>query len=185
MERQIKINNWRIIKINELLQTGEWYTAKAIAETIEGGSYSTRTIQRDIEYMRDTLGAPIESGNDGYRYTEPNFFIKTIPITEGEAFSLVVLNPLLEQYRNTPLENQLRTVFEKITRCLPEKITIDTSFLDPKITFIPDRGEKIDSEFFQTVFDALKNCRTLKFDYRPLQKTTYMERKINPYHVVC
>lgn len=131
------------------------------------------------------MGAPIESDWRGYRYTEPNFSIKTIYMTEGEAFSLAILNPLLEQYRNTPLENQLRSIFEKITRCLPEKITVDTSFLNPKITFIPDRGEKIDSKFFQTIFDSLKTCNTLSFEYRPLQKKSYMARTLDPYHVVC
>ena len=74
MERQIKVNNWRIIKIDELLQTGRWYTAKEIAQAVDG-SYSSRTIQRDLEYMRDTMNAPIESGSQGYRYYEKNFFI--------------------------------------------------------------------------------------------------------------
>lgn len=185
MERQIKINNWRIIEIDRLLQTGEWYTAKEISGKIEGGSYSPRTIQRDIDYMRDTLNAPIESDTRGYRYTEPNFFVKSIPLTEGEAFSVAILNPLLEQYRNTPLENQLRSVFKKIVACLPNHVTVDASFLNPKITFIPDRSEKIDTEFFKTVLDSLKKSCTLSFEYRPLQKSTYMERKIDPYHVVC
>lgn len=143
MERQIKINNWRIVKIDELLQSERWYTAKEIAKSIEDGSYSSRTIQRDIEYMRDTLNAPIESDSHGYHYTEKNFFIKSIPLTEGEALSVAILNPLLEQYRNTPLENQLRSVFQKITNCLPNRITVDTSFLNPRITFIPDRIENI------------------------------------------
>lgn len=31
--------------------------------------------------MLDTLHAPIESDYRGYRYTEPNFFIKSIPLT--------------------------------------------------------------------------------------------------------
>ena len=60
MERQIKINNWRIVKIDELLQSGRWYTAKEIEKSIEDGSYSLRAIQRDIEYMRDTLNAPLK-----------------------------------------------------------------------------------------------------------------------------
>ena len=185
MERQIKINNWRIVKIDELLQSGRWYTAKEIAESIEDGSYSSRTIQRDIEYMRDTLNAPIESDSRGYHYTEKNFFIKSIPLTEGEAFSVAILNPLLEQYRNTPLENQLRSVFQKITNCLPERITVDTSFLNPRITFIPDRIENIKPELFTTIFDAIKKGISISFDYRPLQKPSFMERTIDPYHAVC
>ncbi len=187
-----QINYYRITRLDKILKDLEFHTLKELTSSIkrltdilDEETFSSRTIQRDLNYMKKILGAPIESGSKGYRYTEPNFFIKTIPMTEGEAFSLAVLNPLLEQYRNTPLENQLRSVFDKITRCLPEKITVDTSFLDPKITFIPDRGEKIDSKLFQTVIDSLKECRTLRFEYRPLQKSTYMERKIDPYHVVC
>lgn len=185
MERQIKINNWRIVKIDELLQSGRWYTAKEIAKSIEDGSYSSRTIQRDIEYMRDTLNAPIESDSRGYHYTEKNFFIKSIPLTEGEALSVAILNPLLEQYRNTPLENQLRSVFQKITNCLPNRITVDTSFLNPRITFIPDRIENIKPELFTTIFDAIKKGVSISFDYRPLQKPSFMERTIDPYHAVC
>ena len=185
MERQIKINNWRIIKIDELLQTGGWYTAKEIADNVEYGSYSPRTIQRDIEYMRDTLNAPIESDTRGYHYSEKNFFIKSIPLTEGEVFSVAILNPLLEQYRNTPLENQLRSVFQKITNCLPDKISVDTSFLNPKITFIPDRVENIKPELFKIIFDSIKTCCSLSFDYRPLQKPSFMKRTIAPYHAVC
>ena len=52
-----------------------------------------RTIQRDIEFMRDSLNAPIESGRQGYRYSEPNFFIKSIPLSEGEAFAITVMTP--------------------------------------------------------------------------------------------
>lgn len=189
--KQTKLNSWRILEIDSYLQTGRPYTAAQLAKLIsehgnnEKTSYSPRTIQRDLEYMRDTLFAPIESDYRGYRYTEPNFFIKSIPLTEGEAFSVAVLNPLLEQYRNTPLENQLRSVFKKITECLPERISVDSSFLNPKITFIPDRTEIIDPSFFQTIFDSLKNLCTITFEYRPLQKTTFMERTIDPYHVVC
>ena len=188
--KQTKLIAWRILEIDSYLQTGKSYTAAQLASLIgthnkDKNEYSSRTIQRDLEYMLDTLHAPIESDYRGYRYTEPNFFIKSIPLTEGEAFSVAVLNPLLEQYRNTPLENQLRSVFKKITECLPERISVDTSFLNPKITFIPDRTENIDPTFFQTIFDSLKNLCSITFEYRPLQKTTFMERTIDPYYIVC
>ena len=186
--KQVKVNNWRILALDNILRDGRPYTAASLAKLISDNGradYSVRTIQRDLDYMRDTLNAPIESDYRGYRYTEPNFFIKSVPLTEGEAFAVAVLNPLLEQYRNTPLEAQLRSVFYKITSCLPQKITVDASFLNPRLTFIPDRTENIEPKFFKTIFDALKTMRTIRFGYRPLQKTTYMERTIDPYHVVC
>ena len=100
--RQTKINSWRILELDSILQSGKPYTAMQLAVKLGVGSngkpdYSPRTVQRDLDYMKNTLGAPIESDWRGYRYTEQNFFIKSIPITEGEAFSVAVLNPLLEQ----------------------------------------------------------------------------------------
>ena len=76
-------------------------------------------------------------------------------------------------------------MFQKITNCLPERITVDTSFLNPRITFIPDIIENIKPELFTTVFEAIKNGFTISFDYRPLQKSSFMERTIDPYHAVC
>ena len=125
--------------------------------------------------MRDTLNAPVRSDGSGYWYGEPNFFIKSIPLSEGEAFAITVMNPLLEQYRNTPLEKQLRSVFSKIASCLPDRISVDTSFLNPKITFIPDKCEAAAPGMFQVVFDALRECRPLCFGYRPLSKSSYKE----------
>ncbi len=57
--KQVKINTWRIIKLDAILQSGRSYTAKELAERVgKSGSdgktdYSPRTIQRDLEYMRD------------------------------------------------------------------------------------------------------------------------------------
>mgnify|MGYP002870118309 CR=1 FL=1 len=113
-ESQRKLSAWRIIKIDEILQDGRWHTLSEISGKLEWKGI--RTLQRDIEYMQDFFHAPIESSNKGFRYTEQNFFIKSIPLSEGEAFSLAALNPLLEQYRSTPLEEQLRAVFKKIVR---------------------------------------------------------------------
>lgn len=185
MERQIKLPGLRLEQILELLQSGKTYTAKEIANTVVEGIYKPRTIQRDIEYMRDTLDIPIKSNNKGYYCTKKSCFIKSIPISEGEAFAVAVLNPLLEQYRNSPLESQLRSVFKKIAACLPDKITVDTSFLKPSITFIPDRAENVKPELFEAIFESIKTYRSLKFEYRPLQKPSFLERTIDPYHAVC
>ena len=50
MERQIKINNWRIVKIDELLQSGRCYTAKEIAEELH---VSEQTIRGYVQRNRD------------------------------------------------------------------------------------------------------------------------------------
>jgi predicted DNA-binding transcriptional regulator YafY len=51
---------------------------------------TARTVKRYIEYMRDMYRVPIEYDykRRGYYYSEPNFYIKSVPLTEGELFSI-------------------------------------------------------------------------------------------------
>ena len=182
--RNNKFQRYRLLQIDEEIRSGKFPNATSLSKKIE---VSSRTIQRDIEYMRDMYNAPIEfdAYKNGYYYTEENFYIKSVPLSEGELFSVAFFDQLLEQYRNTPLENDLRSVFKKIEMSLPNKITLDSSFLQNQITFIPDQMGTINPENFSKIFSALKNRHVLDFEYRPLQKTTWMTRRINPLHAVC
>lgn len=182
--RNNKVQRYRLLQIDEEIRNGRFPNSTSLAKKIE---VSSRTIQRDIEYMKDMYNAPIEYDyqKNGYYYTESSFYIKSVTLSEGELFSVALFDQLLEQYRNTPLENDLRSVFKKIEMSLPNNITFDSSFLQSQTTFIPDQIGMINPQNFETVFSALKNRRVLKFKYRPLQKTTWMEREINPLHAVC
>ena len=183
-KRNNKVQRYRLLQIDEEIRSGKFPNATSLSKKIE---VSSRTIQRDIEYMRDMYKAPIEfdAYKNGYYYTEENFYIKSVPLSEGELFSVALFDQLLEQYRNTPLENDLRSVFKKIEMSLPNKITLDSSFLQNQTTFIPDQMGTINPENFSKIFSALKNRHVLDFEYRPLQKTTWMTRRINPLHAVC
>ena len=174
----------RIIQIDQYISSGIYPTKKFLAEKLER---SERTIARDIEEMILSYDAPIASipGKGGYYYTEPNFFLKNVMLTEGELFSVALFDQLLEQYRNTPIEDNLRKIFKKITAGLPKMVSLDSGFLKTNLTFIPDAVPDIEARVFETIFNALQQHKILEFEYRPLQKTSYMVRTIKPYHAVC
>jgi predicted DNA-binding transcriptional regulator YafY len=167
-EQKVRTN--RFLMIDSLIREGKRPNTGQLAAKLE---VTARTIQRDIEYMRDMFGAPIEHDqtNRGFYYSEPNFFIKSVPLTEGELFSIALFDQLLDQYRNTPLENSLRTIFNKIIQCLPDNVNVDANFLTTQMSFIPDTAGKIDRKAFKAIFTALKTRHTIAFDYRPLQRT--------------
>jgi predicted DNA-binding transcriptional regulator YafY len=181
-EQKVRTN--RLLMIDSLIREGKRPNTGQLAAKLE---VTARTIQRDIEYMRDMFGAPIEydQTNRGFYYSEPNFFIKSVPLTEGELFSIALFDQLLDQYRNTPLEASLRTIFNKIIQCLPDNVNVDANFLTTQMSFIPDTAGKIDQKAFKAIFTALKTRHTIAFDYRPLAKDSYMKRMADPYHAVC
>jgi predicted DNA-binding transcriptional regulator YafY len=105
-------------------------------------------------------------------------------LTEGELFSITLFDQMLEQYRNTPIENDLRRIFAKIVQSLPATVSIQSVFLTNQMTFIPDAAGKVDPKVFKVIFTALKTKSTITFDYQPLSKETYMKRTVDPYHAI-
>jgi len=88
-----------MLRVHQLIQSGKFPNTTTLAREIE---VSTKTIQRDIEFMRDRLNLPVEydASRNGYFYNgEVNAF-PTMQITEGEIFALVVAEKALQQYRH-------------------------------------------------------------------------------------
>ena len=182
LEQKVRTN--RLLLIDKAIRCGKYPNANTLAELAE---VNPRTIQRDIEYMRDMYNAPLEYDpvHRGYYYTEANYYMKGVPLTEGELFSIALFDRLLSQYRNTPLEEALRAIFSKIVQCLPDNVSVDTGFLGSQVTFIPDQIGMIDLKSFQAVFNSLQKKRTVNFEYRSLDRNEYSKRNADPYHAIC
>jgi hypothetical protein len=72
------------------VRTGRYPSARSLAERFE---ISHRQAQRDIEYMRDSLGAPLEycASRRGYRYIEDTFALPSLVVTAREGATLAAL----------------------------------------------------------------------------------------------
>ena len=104
-EREDRFRTHRIIQIDEDIRSGIY---PGVSYLMEKHGVSKRTILRDIEFLRDRYNAPVESDrtHKGYYYTDPTFAIKNVLLTEGDLFNISTVMPLMEQYKNTPLERE-------------------------------------------------------------------------------
>lgn len=182
--REDKVRTLRIVRIDEFIRTGSYPSVQKLMKEFET---SRSTIMRDLEFLRSRYDAPIEFSKErkGYYYTDPSFFIKSVMLTEGELFTISTIMPLLEQYRNTPIESSFRNIIRKLSGMLPSQIQIDSSFLSNDIQFISDPLPEIDSNVFNTIFEAIKRKCSVRFRYRSLSRTEYSSRTIDPYKVIC
>ena len=95
-----------MLQIHQAIQSGKYPNATTLAQELE---VCTKSIQRDLEFMRDRLGLPLEYDGQrwGYYYTEAVRSFPTLQITEGELFALLVAEKALQQYRGTSFEKPL------------------------------------------------------------------------------
>src|ERR1700760_2035880 len=79
----------RMRRMHERIRAGRYPNCRKLADELE---VSSKTVQRDIDFMRYRLGLPIEYDqlHFGFYYTEPVANFPNIEISEGELIALYI-----------------------------------------------------------------------------------------------
>ena len=112
----------RMMRIHQEFQDARLTNCTQLAELLE---VSTKTIARDLEFMRDQLGLPVEYDAQIYawRYAHPVKNFPTVQVSEGELLALLVAQKALVHYRGTPFHDQLAQAFDKLSRGLQDRVS--------------------------------------------------------------
>ncbi|MCI7565941.1 MAG: WYL domain-containing transcriptional regulator [Treponema sp.] len=182
--REDKVRTYRIFQIADYIKNHNYPNVPALMKAFE---CSRSTIMRDLDFLKDRYNMPIEYDEDkrGYYYTDPTFVVKSVMLSEGELLTVSTLLPLMEQYKNTPLESTFKSIMTKMIEMMPNKVEVDSAFSAQNVQFIKDHLPKIDEEIFNNVFKAIRANKTIEFAYRSISKQDYSYRFFDPYKVLC
>jgi proteasome accessory factor B len=172
----------RLAVIDRAIRAGTWPNATTLGRQLE---VTPRTVQRDIEFLRDRLQAPVEFDprRNGYRYSAADFQLPLVQLTEGELAALFLAERLLQQYRGTPYAAALASLFEKLTASLPSEVTIDLSHLADVYSFRRQGGLDSDARTFTRLARAIRSGRRLELVYWTASRDTTCRRTVDPYHL--
>ena len=182
--RSARLPMYRIMQIHELLKEGKFPNCQDLCIDFE---VSYKTVQRDIDFMRDQLQLPIEydSAHHGFIYTKEVKNLPAVALQEGEVVALLVAQRAAEQYRGTPFEKALRSAFTRLIEGLPSKSEISLKDLSDAVSFRPPGPPASDLESFQTLSNALLASQEISFTYRKPGDGAANERRVEPYHLGC
>lgn len=171
----------RMLKIHQALQAGRAASLPRLAEELE---VSSKTVQRDVEFMRERLRLPVEFSrtHGGYRYTEPVAGFPSVHVTEGEVVALLVAQRALEQYRGTPFEETLRAAFAKLTNAMQDETVFTPG---PGVSFRPLGVSTHDLGIFELLHTAVRQHQEVRFTYRKIKSAAAEVRRVRPHHLAC
>lgn len=170
------------MRIHQAIASGKYPNATKLAAEIE---VVTKTIHRDIEFMRDRMGLPIEydSRKFGYHYTEEVNAFPTLQITEGELVALLIAEKALQQYRGTNFEKPLVSAFKKMESSLPDTISLSFADWDQSISFRTSAEPVLNLEIFDALAKATAGHQQLELSYRKPGSKQPQPRVVDPYHL--
>jgi proteasome accessory factor B len=172
----------RMLRIHDILQDGRQTNCTKLAEQLE---VSTKTVMRDLAFMRDQLDLPAEYDPRTFtwRYAYPVKNFPTVQITEGELLALLVARKALEQYKGTPYHDQLAHAFEKLSSGLNDRISFSPTGTLGNISFHQAGLGRSDLKLFEKLSRAVNESREVTFDYRKPASAAIEQRRVQPYHL--
>lgn len=172
----------RMLRIHQAIVSGRFPNASILARELE---VSTKSIHRDLEFMRDRLELPLayDGRRHGYHYTEEVSSFPTLQITEGELFALLVAEKALQQYRGTHFEKPLLSAFRKMAASLPDTISFNLADWEQTISFHTRAEPILNLEIFDQLAKATAQRRQLELDYRKPGQRQTQRRVVDPYHL--
>jgi predicted DNA-binding transcriptional regulator YafY len=172
----------RMLRIHQAIHAGEYPNATTLGRQLE---VSTKSIHRDLEFMRDRLELPLEYDprKAGYYYTQEVSGFPTLQLTEGELFSLLIAEKALEQYRGTSFEKPLISALNKLASALPDTISLNWEDWNQTISFRTTAEAIVPLEVFDALAKATSRRQQLNLHYRKAGSKTAEPRMVDPYHL--
>jgi predicted DNA-binding transcriptional regulator YafY len=170
----------RLLQIDALLRSGQRQTQGSLAQEL---GVSERTIRDDIAFLRDRFSAPLAFDRTlGWRYSEPDWRLPSISLSQGELFALILGARMLEAYGGSAYETELRSSIKRLSERLPEQTWIDLQQLaDERILFRPGAQTLVAPQIWNDLVEASRQSRKVQMRYYTASRNEESERIFDPY----
>lgn len=170
----------RLLQIDELLRNGQRQTSGSLAQATD---VSERTIRNDLAFLRDRLNAPLEfNRRQGFHYTNSDWRLPSISLSQGELFALILGARMLESYAGSTYANELRSSLTRLSERLPEQTWVDLQQIaDEKILFRAGAETYINPKIWSQLVEACRSSRQVRMQYFTASRNAESERIIDPY----
>jgi proteasome accessory factor B len=175
---------WRRLQtIHHAIKEGRNPNTSSLAEEL---SVSSKTVQRDIDYLRDELDAPIEFRREenGYVYTRNDYVLPFLPVDGQDLFAIGVAAQVLALLGGTPLARSLRSCYERLARLMPPGVRLRPEIVREKLTLRAASFRPVREETWQAVSESLQRGVALSIRYRHPGEGPGQPRAIRPYGLV-
>ncbi|MGV3465355.1 MAG: helix-turn-helix transcriptional regulator [Heyndrickxia sp.] len=169
-------NIHRIVWFDHQVRNKRYPNSKTLAEKFE---ISNRQALRDIEYMVNTMGAPITyvPKKRGYEYEENTYMIPYQVISEEERNILAFLGYRYRQlrYENSPTVNRVAALFDRLAGEERKDITQTFPFYS-----VPPRTIQL----VHTIHHSIKENKVLKVTYYSEEEGAIIQQLLEPITIL-
>lgn len=175
---------WRRLQtIHHEIKEGKFPNASSLAQALD---VSTKTVQRDLDYLRDELDAPIafDRGENGYFYERSDYVLPFLPVDGKDLFSIGVAAQVLSLFGGTPLARDLKSCYERLAELMPPAVRVRPEIVREKLALRAAAFRPVREGIWQAVSEALQRGVALSIRYHSAGGAAGEARIVKPYGFV-
>ena len=174
----------RMWRIHREISEGDHPNCQGLAMELE---VSAKTVMRDLEFIRDRLGLPLEydAVKHGFYYTAAVRDFPVMKISQGEVAALLLAQKSLEQFRGTTFERPLAGAFRKLSRSLGGDMEVAWHELEGALSVRSSGTGLADVLVFDALAKAVTEGAEVALVYHKLGGEKEETRTVQPYHLGC
>ncbi len=175
---------WRRLQtIHHEIKEGRFPNTSSLAAEL---SVSTKTVQRDLDYLRDELEAPIEFRREenGYAYSRDDYVLPFLPVDGGDLFAIGVAAQVLHLLGGTPLARTLSSCYGRLARLMPPSVRLRPEIVREMLTLRAAAFRPVSEDTWVAVSESLQKGVALSIRYRHPGESPGEPRTIRPYALV-
>jgi predicted DNA-binding transcriptional regulator YafY len=182
----------RLYFIDREIASGKYPNAPFLAKKYET---SLSSINRDIDYMRTMMNAPIEYDffKKGFYYKEKTFRLPAAYATADDLLALGMAKNLLDLYKNTPIHESALNLLENILT--PLHFEQNTGWFLDRIIIPKTASAPVEPEVWNNIVISLRENKVITFHYEDaVAKRLYTREKtqkqkldirlVHPYQLI-
>jgi predicted DNA-binding transcriptional regulator YafY len=156
-----------------------------IASLMEHCEVSRRTAYNTLDFLRYSLGAPVEyhAAKKGYYYADPTYALPSVFLQEGEVLAILLAEQVTRQYLGTPLETPLRAAINKISRYLPDQVQLELQDLAQGFHIAGGSSLQVPAAIMLDVQRSIRQRRVLRMRYYTAGRDETTEREVEPHYL--
>ncbi len=171
----------RFVWFDRCVRNGRYPNASTLAERFE---ISRKTAQRNIDFMRDRLGAPLayDAARRGYYYTDNSFQLTPFQASQEELLAVLTARSLLAHVSGGYLSREIDRLGNKLTALCDERMASENRL--PACFSASWHGHSpVDETLFRTTAQALIEHRVMAITYHSPASGRLTQRVIEPHHL--
>lgn len=172
----------RMYRIRRAIASGQMPTCTRLAEELE---VTPKTVQRDIDFMRDAIGMPLvyDEQSHGWRFDGAVEDFPDFEVGAEELAALFLARAATDSLGGTVLADKLRQVFAKLTRSINDRVQLNWADLDEAFSRKAPELKGRDVMLFGKLAEAVVNRTEVEFHYLKLAAEKAEPRRVRPLHL--